>query len=156
MRKIKQKRGWSRYTKPYLPSAPTPPEKKVVVETVKEIGTKPIYRDTRYSVAELPFPDGEDLETVFVELQVETDYSGDADYVLRFYTVDTEERDNPRYKALQRDYEKRLAEWQAQSDGYKQELKEWKAWVKQEEEDDLQRNLRHAEALLKKHGKTVT
>lgn len=153
MSKIKKKPGWSRYSKPYLSSAPTEPLKTLREEEETVLVSKTVYDGTSFPLDEL-VPEGQDISELRVTFKWEhSGYDGDRDNTIVVSTVSVKEKENPHYKRQLKAYEKAYSEWKVKKDAFTEELKEWKAWVKQEEEADTQHKLAWAEKLLKKHGR---
>lgn len=154
--RIKPKKGWSRYYKPIMPSAPDKPIEELTVEEHKILFSKEMSRYSKYSLSDFNIPEGVDWKNISVEIEPLGSYDDDDDRVeLKFYLTTTVSQPNPNYQRALKLYEKNLKEYQEKKAVYKEEIKQWKLWVKQEEEDTLQRNLKHAEEFLKKHGKEV-
>ena len=128
MTKNKSKK-WSKYSKPILENSPIAPVKILKDEELIIIGEKFVYRNTPIHLNELPIPEGVDWKDLKIELIVESDYDGDCDYILRISNSKIIEREN-----------------------FQLELKEWKKWVKSENEKFLEMKIEYAKNLLKKHG----
>ena len=151
--KIKQRKGWSRYSKPFLISAPTPPKKFLHDSEETAVFEKRIYENCPISMSDFSIPENVNLNDVKVELIIERDYDADCDYTLKFSTSNIVERENPYFDRELKFYQSSYEKWKIRKEQFKQELKEWNAWVVQEKEEDLQSRLESAKKLLEKHDK---
>ena len=151
MTKNKSKK-WIKYSKPILENSPIAPVKILKDEELIIIGEKFVYRNTPIHLNELPIPEGVDWKDLKIELIVESDYDGDCDYILRISNSKIIERENLNYKKEFENYKKRYDEWKIKKDNFQLELKEWKKWVKSENEKFLEMKIEYAKNLLKKHG----
>lgn len=149
--KIKPRKGWSRYSRPYAPCKPRPPVKNFVDEQRTELGRISSFPT---SLEAIHVPEGVDWSNINVDLLAEVSDYLDT-YELVFYTYKTIETPNPHYESQMKQHEKDLVRWEEEKAHHDAELKEWKAWVKQEEASDLEKQLKIAEDLLKKHGRAV-
>lgn len=142
---IKKKSGWFINIapgKPYLCPAPTKTIKKCITITsgcsvsLKEIEIPKEYLDQGYSLNDLIFTatsSYDDESEVLVELEVEIP--------------------NDQYKKQLLQHEKRKEIYKVELKVWEKDIKEWEAWKTQEEDKILQRQLEHAEKLLKRHNK---
>jgi hypothetical protein len=153
MSKIKPKKGWSVYSKPWAPSKPREPKKTYIDHDRQEIGSVGLCEgdDNSYCELQIPLPEGVNPDNVVFVLM----RTGENEHTLRFYNKSPREVENPHYEREMKYYKKALEKYEADKAAHKEELKEWNAWKKQEEEAQLQRNLKHAEDLLKKHGRLI-
>jgi hypothetical protein len=155
MSKIKPKKGWSVYSKPWAPSKPHEPKKTYIDHDRQEIGSVGLSEgdDNSYSELQIPLPEGVNPDNVVFVFT--SDYSDGHEHTLRFYNKSPREVENPHYEREMKYYKKALEKYEADKATHKEDLKVWKEWVAQEQEAQLQRNLKHAEDLLKKHGRLI-
>lgn len=151
--KIKPKKSWSRYAKPTLPVEPKKPNETITREIRSALKQITEYSEYLY-LGDLDIPDGADWKKVKVELDIDR-YDDDATATVNFFLAEEVVEPNTRYKSELKKYEKDLLEYNQALVGYKQELKDWKRWVKQLKEEELEQQIKHAEAFLKKHEKKV-
>jgi hypothetical protein len=153
---IKKRKNWYRHIKPMAPSAPIKPEPVITYDIAKTIATHYGYSfklaDLQAALDDeglLDLPRGVSLKDVVVTASPDDD----GDVELEFSVTTTVTKPNPHYEKALKDWEKRHAEWQKRKAEFKQELKEWTQWNKEQEDLELQERLKHAENLLKKHGR---
>jgi len=155
MSKIRPKDGWNRYTEPPMPTKPSEPMKTLRTARREEHSRFRVHEKSPVPLSALPIPDGEDFDSIVIELEVEKDWDGDSDYYLVFYCETWEETPNPVYDTEAKIYRRQLDEWQEKCEAHKAEVATWAAWVEQEKATELQLKLNQAEALLKAHGRKV-
>lgn len=155
MSKIRPKEGWNRYAEPPMPTKPSEPMKTLRTVLREELGRVRIHEKSPVPLAALPIPDGEDFNSIVLELEVEKDWDGDSDYYLVFHHEKSDETPNPVYDTEAKIYRRQLEEWREKCEAHKVEVATWTAWVEQEKATELQLKLNQAEALLKAHGRKV-
>ena len=117
---------------------PTPPKKTIIECTEEEITT--LHDDDRYvRIGDLKLPPGIDHKDLLVELY---DPFDNGNFWGRIFLRDEREVPNKNYEKQLKKYEKDLAKWES-------EVKSLKEKKKSKLEDEL----KHAEKLLKKHGR---
>ena len=157
MTKIKPRKGWSVYSAPRLPSKPKEPKKTYIEYGKQEIGSVALCEgdDNSYAKLQVPIPEGVNPDDVVFILRKDYYDSDDIEYTLKFYNKSPREVENPHYEREMKNYKKALEKYEVDKATHKEELKVWKEWAEQEKNKDLQRNLKWAEDLLRKHGKVV-
>jgi hypothetical protein len=141
--KIQKRPLWSTYSQPRAPQPPSEP--KEYLKSYQEF-----HRTTSYiSLKELQLPEGKTLEDVFIERNCDCSSGGDIE--LTFSVMVSKLNDN--YQTHLKHYYLALDKYEIAKEQFQQELKEWHLWRNQEERDELDRQLKHAADLLKKHGK---
>lgn len=149
MKTIKVRKGWSKYSKPTHPFKPNKPSKIIKTEDNKVINTITIFNGTPISLEDLQIPECVDFSSLTLEIQL--DYNSEFHLVLR--SIYPYEYEDPLYLEKLKEYESKLVKYNLAKEQFKEELKEWKAWVLQEKDKDTQKRIENAEKLLKKHGK---
>ena len=151
---IKKRKNWSPYHSPGLRMKP--------IEALKEITeTKtamPFYQSSSRDcirLGEITLPDELKFEDIIISVNhSHTGYDGDeCEVELEFSDARTISYPNPDYDKQMNRYLVDLEKWKQEKKDHETEVKEWKFWVKQEKDAELQRQLDHAEDLLKKHGR---
>lgn len=146
---IKARKGWSIYSKPMKPLAPLKPSKVIITESGTEVLRKEVYQFSETLLSEL-IPGGGDPKNFSLQVSTEDSY-GCTIIVLRVLSENSTERENPNYDKELVSYNEMLTKWNLQVQKYKEELKEWKLWVEQEKQIDLEKKIKSAKDLLKKH-----
>lgn len=143
---MKKKAGWSTYSKPFAPSPPRKPE-----EFYENTSRAPFFTANAYEIklSDIPLPEGVALHEI--KMHANADYSGDVE--VEFFIEKTVTIRDPNFPKMMKDYEKRLEEYKVEKEKHAQEVKDWEVWKKEEETKQLERQLKHATNLLKKHGR---
>ena len=105
-----------------------------------------------FSMSELEacLPEGTKLKDVVFE--IEKGY--DSDYATVKAGINSHKQlENYNYNRLLKEYKKATAKYLSGKEGYRQECKDWAAWVDQEKQIEVARQLKHAEKFIKKHKK---
>jgi hypothetical protein len=144
MNKITKRNNWHVHSPPSPPFPPQEP-KQFITKYVE------FHRDTcgECLLAGLVLPTGKTLQDVYVEVERDYQYEGSVELVFSI----VEQVPNKNFDQQLIKYQKDLSKYNTVKQEYEQEVKEWKQWVKQEEQNDLNLKLEHAENLLKKHGR---
>jgi hypothetical protein len=144
---MKNKKNWNIYLKPYGPVKPIEPEKKINQYDELEIAED---YDTFINLSTIELPSGVDWHDVEIRFSP-------SDHAVHWKAVSNKqiEIDNPRYESQLEEYKKRLEDWKLKKIEHDKELQEWEIWCNLQKEKQLQRDLKRAEALLKKHGMCV-
>jgi len=144
---IKKKSGWSIYSKPQKPILRSQPV-KTITKTIEiaagysftgaeiESYIPKNYLDQGYSFKNLDFRSSstyDDSSEVIVELNIQ-------------FPNDKYEEELVKFEKQKETHKIKLKAW-------KEEIKLWEAWKIQEENNNLQIQLKQAENLLKKHNK---
>ena len=148
-KKIAPRKGWSEYTKPRAPTKPHEPLK----EFTRHVNThiRDLSECYEFALADLELPEGISLGDLVVRTEKGDDEWSGSEVSILARKVITEP--NPRYEQEMKKYQKSLEEWEVKKKAHSQEMKEWRAWVKQLEGERLEKNLANAEELLKAHGR---
>jgi len=136
MNKIKKKSRWSLYSPPFEPVKPTPPVKDFPI--FQDTTIKSYWGTDSIKLSDLELPEG----CSYDDLVIETNGDGDDGYITSILWRVEKIVQTP-------SYEKKLKK-------YENDLSNWKEWVKQEKESQLESQLNHAKQLLEKHGRKVT
>jgi hypothetical protein len=151
MTEIKKRSGWVITQQPHAPRGqPIKPKKERVKRKFVSL----------WSTTATEFPLDELLSNLpgavseGIEVQVYFTSDGE-DYSTSIGRYEDEVVINKNFEKRLKKWEVVNEKWKAENLSYVEELKEWKLWVKQENELALKKQLDAAEALLKKHGKVV-
>lgn len=151
-KKIKPRKGWSEYTKPRAPTKPHEPLKEFTRHVNTHITT--LNKWSEIALSDLELPEGTSLGDLVVKVEgIDEDRYGSSDVEVSILARKWLTDPNPFYEQEMKKYQKALEEWEVKKKAHSQEIKEWKAWVKQLEGERLEKNLAHAEELLKAHGR---
>lgn len=151
-KKITPRKGWSEHTKPRAPSKPHEPLKEFTRHVNTHITT--LGKWSEIALADLDLPEETPLGDLVVKVEgIDEDAYGSSSVEVSILARKVITEPNPRYEWEMKKYQKSLEEWEVKKVAHSQEVKEWRAWVKQLEGERLEKNLAHAEELLKAHGR---
>lgn len=150
MKKIEKKSGWSLYSPPFKSVKPTPPVKDLSI--FQDTTIKSYWGINSIKLNDLELPEG----CSYGDLVVETSDDSDGEHCTSILWRVEKIVQTPGYEKKLKKYEKDLSNWEEKMKLHDQEVKEWKVWVKQEKESQLESQLNHAKQLLEKHGRKVT
>jgi hypothetical protein len=151
---IKAKKGWTIFMAPQAPVPPIAPL-EFLSDIINILVKKNMnYGNIKLSELELPaMTNGMSLSDV--EINVETEFPYHKDEVggttLTFYL--SKLISNPNYHAQYTRYSVAMKKYELELSRHKQNLKQWKVWKKQEEQDQLETQLKRAKNFLKKNGR---
>ncbi len=159
-KKIKKKSDWTTYGPPNGPFVPCKPKKTYDVDEEERLCQLCLGDNES-----LALPDevtnlfidyvesGAPIPEVYVSVTANPGYDGDDATNLEFYIVKKAPRPNLDYDKQVKAYASARKEYELAKEKHKQELVEWKAWKKQEEERSIEKQIDAARLLLKRHGK---
>lgn len=154
---IKKKTGWSRHVKPHLETAPKPPQ-KMLENVVKETELYNMGNFGEYNLGMLlsQLPPGSNLYDVNVSSECSHGgYDDEIDVSVSFFLREMKTIENLNYDKQLKNYDKNYKAWLLKKTKHVDELKEWSAWVKQEDEKDHLLKLTRAKKLLESNGMKV-
>jgi hypothetical protein len=154
---IKKKSGWTRHIAPsFLAAAPCKPQKTIEnVERITELYTMGNYGELNLGLLLDRLPPGSHLHDVIVSSNASRGYDDEPDVSVSFFIREMKTIVNPYYEKHVKDYEKYYAAWLIEKDNHKIVLKEWKAWVEQEDEINRLDKIAKAKKLLENNGMKV-
>ena len=150
--KIKAKKGWYVGWEPRAPYEPRRPEEFYETEEFTELSVHDVANDpcghkcTRLS--DIRLPEGVKSEDVVIKY-----FDADGDNGYKFGTVVTKRHRHPNYKQDLARYEKDIKAYEVAVERHKEDVKLWKLWVKQDRAAYVERQIKNAEAVLRKHGR---
>lgn len=151
-KKIAPRKGWSEHTKPRAPTKPHEPLKEFTRHVNTHITT--LNKWSEIALSDLELPEGTSLGDLVVKVEGnDEDRYGSSDVEVNILARKVITEPNPRYEQEMKKYQKALDEWKAKKAAHSREVKEWRAWVKQLEDERLEKSLLQAEKLLKTHGR---
>lgn len=146
----KEKKNWSRYSPPYLPSSPSKP-----TPTYTKYHEEILYKidSCETSLSGLELPEGVTWNDVSVRVNTSQGYYDSIDTTIMIVVNRTEEVVNNNYDKQMKQYEKDYVKHKEKLANAKQERKEWKKWCEQQKIEDREANLKRAEKLLREAGR---
>lgn len=141
---IEKRHGWSLHVPPSPPPRPQPPREKTITYTRKWVHTA---YESCY-VGDIKIPEGYS----YADLYVET-CQNYGDLSMEFYIINRAESDNPTYQHELKRWEENHSKWAAEDKEYHEELKQWTLWKQQQQSMELEKDLKKAEELLRRHGR---
>lgn len=149
--KIKKKSRWTLYTKPYGPHKPVKPNKHL---TRIEDEVAMLFIGNEFSLADLKIKSVDDLKNYYVCISTSPGYEDDdVNVSISVYKRTTKLEDNPSYDKEMLRYNEQMLKYEQAMKDHADEVKAWSAWCDQVKKEQLENDLKKAEALLKKHGK---
>lgn len=143
---IKKRKGWDSFIKPSEPVAPRKPEPTMTF-TEEQV----LYEHSGYCInlSDIPVPEGQTLSDITVSASADED----GDITFEFSLKREVTKPNLNYDRELKIYKEQYEKWKLRKAEHKIELKEWKAWKEQEDKAALDARLKHAEQLLRAHGR---
>ena len=156
---IKKKPGWRRYAKPIAPYAPIKPKKENIRNKFVSFASQSVIDGDTIRLSDFAIPEGIDWRDIIINISQDCDryrysYNPNAWAAkIDIGSFNNEVLINHQYKQELEHYNQQYKEYKKKKVKYKEEVKAWESWKLQDEKEQLEKRLKKAKDLLKKHNR---